>query len=197
MPLIFTVVGRARESENSFQASLARSELRMSRRDRRRNNPTGFWVIYRGQAEPPVSGETVPANPAMGFAGLLSGVSGAFSQHAAALLRRARVVCAVRSSPRPSFRGPPSARGFCARLISGDVHSFDPRRVPRAQGVPGTGTRSCIEVRRRHPCRRRPFSVFGRSAPSRSDRFQAVTSVFEDVLTFRTNFLSEVSHRPV
>jgi hypothetical protein len=105
--------------------------------------------------------------------------------------------CAVRSSPRPSFRGPPSARGFCARLISGDVHSFDPRRIPRAQGVPGTGTRSCIEVRRRHPCRRRPFSVFGRSAPSRSDRFQAVTSVFEDVLTFRTNFLSEVSHRPV
>jgi len=95
-----------------------------------------------GKPSRPVSGgcatgETIPANPALGFAGLLSGVSGAFSQHAAALLRRARVL-----------RGPQFAAALfpwaairswvCARLKSGDVHSFDFPLDPRAQGVPGT-----------------------------------------------------------
>jgi len=82
-------------------------------------------------------------------------------------------------------------RDCCRDACSGTIHI-----IPCAQGVPGTGS---IENRfaRRHPCRRWPFSVFGRSAPGRSERFEAVTSVFEDVLPFRTDFLSEVSHRPV
>jgi hypothetical protein len=53
------------------------------------------------------------------------------------------------------FAGLPSARGFCGELLQ-DVRS---------------GSRLLsIELQRRHPCRRRPFSVFGRFAPSHSER---------------------------
>jgi len=192
MPLIFTAVGRARlrirqalpGEHHSRETSVTRGEPEWARStaersDRLLGRPTAGKPsrLDSDGCAPPARPR--PANPAMGFAGLLSGVSGAFSQHAAALLRRARVVCAVRSSPRPSFRGPPSAHGFCVRLNSGDVHSFDSRRAWHAQGVSwNRQTHSRIEVRRRHPCRRRPFSVLGRPAPSRSDRFQAVTAVY-------------------
>jgi len=128
--------------------------------------------------------------------GLLSGVSGAFSQHAGC----ASSGTPDRSSPRPSFCRPPSARGFpcdCCRTCLRVQLDLRSRAYSGCVGLKTSRDHSSLELRRRHPCRRRPFSVLGRSAPSESERFEAVTSVIEDVLPFRTRFLSEVLHRPV
>jgi len=172
--------------------------MRSVRSDRLRNDPTGFWVVCRGQAEPTRAGQRAPscaANPAMGFE--------CFSQACQMLFRSTPVrpfVERLRTANRcgPSF--------LWAAIRSWVSRATDPGKCSLARSDPADCS-GCVPVRtginRESNCggdilsRRRPFSVFGRFAPSRSERFEAVASVTEDVLPFRTRFLSEVSHRPV
>jgi hypothetical protein len=135
--------------------------------------PTGFWVVlprpsracafvharpfrrlsqwmprcvYRARAH---------ANPAMGFSVLLSGVLDAVSAARAFAHARHRTQ-AHRQSPQPYLSlGCHPLVGFLANCC---------RTCARAPVF------SRIELQRRHPCRRRPFSVFGRFAPSHSER---------------------------
>jgi len=102
---------RSRESE-----LLPRSELVES--DRLRDESTGSWVLLprTSRAGRASSDALRPANPAMGFCSLLSGLPDAFSQHAAARLGR-RVLAHWRTTVcRSRFHWLPSALGFCARL---------------------------------------------------------------------------------
>jgi hypothetical protein len=188
MPLIFTAVGRVKENLRTpsrrawlHQRAWPASELRMK-------------SAIDGGTIQPASGSYTAGKPSRFVSGgcATGETKTGQSCHGLCWSSLRRVGCfftARRGAPSSSAcarsavrRGPLSVGrhplvGFASDYRSGDVHSFDPRRVPRAQGAPGTGTRSCIEVRRRHPCRRRPFSVLERSAPSRSERFQAVASV--------------------
>jgi hypothetical protein len=101
VPLIFTAVDRA--NLNSFQSSFHSAKRSTAERSDR------LLGICRGQAEPTraqiCSTCRRPANPAMGFAGLLSGVSGAFSQHAG-VARSSNVRTANRRGPLSVGRHP-------------------------------------------------------------------------------------------
>jgi len=137
-----------------------------------RATPTGFWVVLPRpsracadarhhpaalamDAPVRVSRASAHANPAMGFCWLLSGVSDAVSAARAFAPRSSSNRGTPPIAAAVPFAGLPSARGFCGELLQ-DVRS---------------GSRLLsIEQQRRHPCRRRPFSVFGRFAPSGSER---------------------------
>jgi len=170
----------------------------MSRRDRRQNNPTGFWVVYRGQAEPSVSGETCAGQ----------------SCHGLCWSSFRRVGCfftARRGAPSSSacrLRGPQ----FAAALFPwAAIRSW----VLRATKVQETCTRSIHAASRALRVFLEPgparVSKFGGDIPAvagpsaswgdlrlvdPTDSKQSLRSI-EDVLAFRTDFLSEVSHRPV
>jgi len=168
-PLIFTGAGRA--SQSSFpQEAGGVLKMRPAFATIARRRPAS-GSCCRGQAERAlmrhhpaalamdapvrVSRASAHANPAMGFCWLLSGVSDAVS----AARAFARCSSSNRGTPPIAaavpFAGLPSARGFSGELLQ-DVRS-------------GSSLLS-IELQRRHPCRRRPFSVFGRFAPSSSER---------------------------
>jgi hypothetical protein len=200
---------RERESENSFPASLASSaglahqRASHEKRDRRRNDSTGFWVVYRGQAEPLRLGwlrhRRDEDRPILPWALLV-------------FFQACRVL--FHSTPRRSFIERVSLRGpqFAAALFPwAAIRSW----VLRATIVQETCTRSIHAASRALRVLLEPgparVSKFGGDIPAvagpsaywsdlrlvdPSDSKPSLRFV-EDVLTFRTDFLSEVSHRPV
>jgi len=138
-----------------------------------RATPTGFWVVLPRPSRACADARHHPAALAMdapvrvsrarlrtpilpwAFCWLLSGVSDAVSAARAFAPRSSSNRGTPPIAAAVPFAGLPSARGFSGELLQ-DVRS---------------GSRLLsIEQQRRHPCRRRPFSVFGRFAPSRSKR---------------------------
>lgn len=113
----------------------------------------------------------------MGFSGLLSGVSDAFSQHAFFAPARCRAGVNAANRRSHAFRRLPSAHGVCGRLLQGSalglLDSYD-----RARG----------DI----------LAVAGPSACSGDLRLvdpsdlEAVTTDYGDVLPFRTDIPSEV-----
>jgi hypothetical protein len=200
---------RERESENSFPASLAssaglaRQRASHEKRDRRRNDSTGFWVVYRGQAEPLRLGwlrhRRDEDRPILPWALLV-------------FFQACRVL--FHSTPRRSFIERVSLRGpqFAAALFPwAAIRSW----VLRATIVQETCTRSIHAASRALRVLLEPgparVSKFGGDIPAVAgpsaywsdlrlvdpSDFKPSHRFVEDVLTFRTDFLSEVSHRPV
>jgi hypothetical protein len=110
--------------------------------------PTDFWVV-------------LPRPSRAGFVVFSRACRMPFQRHVIVCSRarhRARSRTAIRRSL--TFRWLPSAHGFFGQLMQWTCARAHSKRV----------SQSSIEQQRRHPCRRRPFSVFGRFAPSRSER---------------------------
>ena len=166
-PLIFTG-GRSRAPSRFAEGVSKHATRHCERRDADRllgrataAKPSGRAIAGESMSNNPPRLLCALANPAMGFLGLLSGVSDAVSAARHFVLTRSpsstRSQTAIRRSL--TFRWLPSARGFFGRLMQWMCTRAHSQRLTMS-----------IEQQRRHPCRRRPFSVFGRFAPSRSER---------------------------
>jgi hypothetical protein len=169
-PLIFTGAGRASQSSFPQEAGGVRKMRPAFATSARRRPASGSCC--RGQAERALMRDTIRRlSQWMPRCVCRARVRARQSCHGLLLASFGRVgcrfsgtcVCPCSSSNTGTppiaaavpFAGLPSARGFCGELLQ-DVRS---------------GSRHLsIELQRRHPCRRRPFSVFGRFAPSHSER---------------------------
>jgi len=136
--------------------------------------PIDFWVVLprpsRASALLPTDGfPTIrrvsrarsPANPAMGFVGFSRVCRMPFQGHVivcACARHRARTQL-NRNSPQPY-------------LSLAAIRSWVLRRLKQwtCARAHSEILAMSFEQQRRHPCRRRPFSVFGRFAPSHSER---------------------------
>jgi len=136
------------------------------------NDQTGFWVMLprtsRADDRSKIE-RCAPANPAMGFFELLSGVSDAFSEHASVTAARHRAVVERRQSPQPCL-SLAAIRSWVSRRPIQEVRSRSATKLFGFKSQSSNGLR--------HPCRRRPFSVFGRFAPGQSEQLSKQSQPF-------------------